>query len=270
MIFKYKHIINNSNTLLIIFQSGGRLPIEALDGVLNNTISQEKIAEYHSKYNWFKLTKNKKIDFLFLEDHFSKAYGWYIVDSGRLIYEQFNKDLEELLSRFNYKNVIAFGSSKGGYGALLYGLINSKINTVFTMVPQIEAVTYIDNHYSRWKKLFFPNKDIAIESKVNNIFFDNEFYNGREDIIYKTNVFLYTGVKDEQYLQQVRFDEFFDGKIKNKNLIVNTSNENHGAIVVDNQDFIYAMLKALYNKKRVNSERLKFIKRGLFVLDKKQ
>ena len=269
MIFKYKHINNNSNVLLIVFQSGGRLPIEALNGVLNNTISQEEISEYHSKYNWFKLTKNKKVDFLFIEDHFSKAYGWYIVDSGKLIYEKFNRDLEELLSRYNYKTTIAFGSSKGGYGALLYGLINSKINTVFTLVPQIEAVTYINNHYIRWKSLFFPEKDRNLELKINNIFFDDELFKGREEVIFNTNLYLYTGIGDEQYQQQIKFYEFYNGKIRNKNLIVNTSNDNHGAIVVDNQDFVYAMLKALYNKRKVICERLKFIKKGFYVLNKK-
>lgn len=70
MIFKYRHINNNSKTLLIIFQSGGRLPIEALDGALDGTMSQEEIAMYHKKYNWFKLTRNKGVDFLFIEDHF--------------------------------------------------------------------------------------------------------------------------------------------------------------------------------------------------------
>lgn len=269
MIFKYKHIKNNSKTLLIMFQSAGRLPIEALDGVLDNTISQEEIANYHSKYTWFKLTKNNKVDFLFIEDHFSNSYGWYILDSGKMIHEKFNEDLEKLIDTFNYNNVISFGSSKGGYGALLYGLINKNINTVFTLVPQVEAITYINNHYNRWKKLFLPEDNKELEEQVNNIMLNDELYLGREKQLYSTNLYIYTGIGDEQYKQQVKLDEFLEGKVKNKNLIVNISDEKHGPIVVDNQDFIYAMLKALYNKKKVNTKRLKLIKKGLFVLDNK-
>lgn len=186
-----------------------------------------------------------------------------------MIHKEFNEELEKLLSQFNYKNVITFGSSKGGYGALLYGLINSRVNTIFTLVPQINAVDYIDSHYSKWKKLFFPKEDLVLENKVNNVLYSEELYTTREKDLKNKNLYLYTGIGDEQYKNQMAFHDFLEGKLRNNNIIVNSSDENHGEIVVDNQDFIYAMLKALYRRERVKSNRLRFIRKGLFILNRK-
>ncbi|PTJ55382.1 hypothetical protein BU006_13515, partial [Mammaliicoccus sciuri] len=82
------------------------------------------------------------------------------------------------MEEFNiYKeHVVLYGGSKGGMGALIYGIKNKLINNVFSLVPQIHAVDYIDKKLSDYKKLFCPDGDKRTESYFNSIFFNPDMY----------------------------------------------------------------------------------------------
>lgn len=97
-------------------------------------------------------------------------------DKGKSIFNEINKDITELIKKKNYKNVTTYGSSKGGTAALLFGLINPLINNVFSLVPQIHVIKYIDKKLLKYKKLFFPEENKEVEKYFEEIFFNDDLY----------------------------------------------------------------------------------------------
>lgn len=262
---RYKHINNGSKNLIIIFQSAGRLPIDILDKILNQSISEKEVLEYHQKYNWLNISSKMKCDFLYLEDYYSKSYGWYMVDSGESIIEKLNSELTEFIKKWGYNHVTTFGSSKGGSGALLYGLINENINSVFTLVPQINMVQYINKYMAKYKKLLFPNDNLEFEKKINNIFYDENIYKTKK----QCSIYMYTGISDGEFNETLKLDNLFRKHSLNSNLIINISEKRHTPLVKDNIEFIYKMLGAIVNKSRIDEDRLIKIARGKFLLKDK-
>ena len=81
-----KYVDNDSDKLIIVFQSAGRVPQEAIISYLNKEVTDEDIGRYHEKYNWFNWTKKiEEADFYYIEDLYSGIYGWYISDFGKNI-----------------------------------------------------------------------------------------------------------------------------------------------------------------------------------------
>lgn len=235
-----KLVKNNSNKLVIVFQSRGQIPDNIMDDILVNRINKDEIAKYHKKYNWYTISEDSDADYLFIEDFFSGCYGWYMIDSGECIIEDFNNSLTEFIIKHYYHEIIAFGSSKGGTGALLYGLINPMIKKVFALVPQIRVVSYIEKHMKRYWTLFFPTHSPEIESYINEIFFNELTY---EKILnHNKDIYLYTGVGDEQFEESMRLHQLLSQKILKSNIIINISFKGHNPLVLDNLPFIESTL----------------------------
>ena len=159
---RYKFIDNGSGILIIMFQSVGQIPKDQFKNILENTVSDEEIEKYHSKYNYMKIVReNPQFDYLFVQDYYSRSYGWYLVDSGKFIFNELNDDLEEFTKKYEY--VYAFGSSKGGSGALIYGNLNKYITHTFALVPQIEIAKFVNQTLGKYKSLLFGN-DIELDT----------------------------------------------------------------------------------------------------------
>lgn len=258
--FRYKEVKNGSDKLVIVFQSAGRLSTEVLDKIIDNKISEEEVIKCHQKYNWMKLSRNKYADFLYIEDYYSRSYGWYMVNEGKLIIEQINNEISEYIKKNNYKEVTTFGSSKGGTAALLYGIINKNINNVFALVPQIEVITYLDTYMKKYKKLLFPNKDEKFENMLNNIFFNEKLYS-----IFNSNIYIYTGVNDNEFNNAIKLDNYIKHNYRNINTIVNISNKKHTPLVVDNTEFIYEMLESIVCKRKIQNKNVLKLSKGMFL-----
>lgn len=260
----YKLVRNSSKKLIIVFQSAGRIPKEVLDRLLIEDVSSSEVENYHKKYNWFDFTQIKEFDYLFIEDFYNNSYGWYMIDNSNIIIEQINQSLLECISKYEYDDVIAFGSSKGGTAALLYGLINPKINKVFSVVPQINSIKYIHKHMTKYEKLILNN---ASESTLTQI--DNIFYN--ENIIYNehskdTNIYIYTGIKDDQFYELIKLNKEVLSK-KRTTLIINNSLKKHTKLVTENYEFIKKMLNSIATSKKVDEPRLINISNRIYLLN---
>ena len=259
-----KLVSNNSKMLIIIFQSAGRITDEMFEGIKDGRISENEIEEAHKKYTWYKFSEKNYADYLFIEDYFSQSYGWYMVDAGKSIIDDFNEELENFIKSKGYTSVTSFGSSKGGTGALLYGLMNPKIDNVYALVPQVHAVTYIEKHYAPFKSLFFPDNDKEVETYFNEIFFNESIY--KEENYSNTNIYLYTGIGDEQYKETLQLNQFLSKKVKNNNIIINSSSKSHTPIVMDNIPFIRSGLKLIANRAPMEGPRLSNIREDILLL----
>lgn len=265
--FKYKLINNNKKELVVVFQSAGRITTDLFEKIINNTAKTSEIKEAHEHYSWYKLKENKYVDYLYLEDFYSNSYGWYMFDEGESIIDKLNKQLKDFIMLHGYENVTAFGSSKGGTGALLYGIKNPLINNVFSAVPQIHAVKYIDTYFKRYKELFFPEKSIKTENYFNNIFYNENIYS--EESYKDTNIYIYTGVGDEQFQEALDFNIFLSTKNINNNVIINSSQKRHTPIVMDNIPFIRSALKIIHSRDVLKGPRLFNIDRRSYILNDK-
>ncbi|MBO1218482.1 hypothetical protein [Mammaliicoccus sciuri] len=261
---EYKLVSNNKKDLIIIFQSAGRIPKETFEKILRNDVSKSEVKKLHEKYTWFKFSEYDYVDYLYLEDFYSSSYGWYMFDAGHSIIDELNKELYDFIIKNEYKNVTAYGSSKGGTGALIYGIKNKLINNVFSLVPQIHAVDYIDKKLSDYKKLFFPDGDKKTENYFNSIFFNPDMYN--EKNCENTNIFLYTGVGDEQFNETLEFNKYLNNKNINNNIIINSSLKKHNEIVMDNVPFVRSALKLIALRKEMKGPRLYNIDDNILIL----
>lgn len=156
---------------------------------------------------------------------------------------------------------------KGGTAALLYGLINPYINNVFSLVPQVHVVKYIDNKLSKYKSLFFPLNYEEKEDYFENIFFNQDLY--IEENFTNTNIYFYTGVNDEQFEDLLELHQLLDSKQCNNNIIINTSLKTHNRIVTENVPFIKSALKIITNHRFMRGPRLKRINNNVLLLKDK-
>ena len=258
-----KHFQNGRKTLVIVFQNAAKPLNEAIPNIYLNKISQAEVSEMHEQYTWIKFAKTcSKVDYLFVKDHFSSVYGWYIMDEGKFIYEEFNKQLTMFIKKNKYKRVISFGSSKGGTGALLYGLINPFITDVFSLVPQINVATFINKLCPNEKSLFFHNS-LEFEQKVNNLFYSSDLYNDYS----QTNINFYTGSQDIQFNNLLEYRKFLKDKNIVSKLYLNRSDEKHTRLVNQYTNFIYSFLEDLIEEEDRRTNRLTYqISEECFIL----
>lgn len=264
---KGKLINNNSKTLTIVFQSAGRISSELFDRIYKKENVKEEVENAHKKYTWFKFSNASYSDFYFIEDYYSQSYGWYMFDEGKSIINELNEDLTNLIIENGYTNVTTFGSSKGGTAALLYGLLNPHIDNVFSLVPQIHVVDYINLRLAKYKKLFFPKQDEEIESYFDNIFFNENLYKNLS--LKSTNIYFYTGVNDEQFDDLLTLNQKLDNRNCNNNIIINTSLKKHNGIVMENVPFVKSALEIITKKNFLKGPRLKRINSNTLLLKDK-
>lgn len=255
-----KYINNNSKEIIIIFQSAGRIPIGDLKKILTNEVTEETIRNHHKRHTWVKFANNNpQFDYIFVEDYYSKCYGWYMIDSGKIIIDDINKNLDEFFMDKSYDKVIAYGSSKGGTAALLYGIINKYITHVFSLVPQIEVSTYFNRYYRAYKKLFFGTTELEKNENVrkNEYILNNFLYDKSNDVLNKqTQFIIYTGPNDKQFKQLMTFYN----KIKdadNLKIVINMSNDVHDSLVFENLDFIYNILANIIDPNIIENTTIK-------------
>lgn len=262
-----KLVNNNSSKLTIVFQSAGRISHNLFNKILNEEASYNEVKEAHEKYTWFKFSNDSYSDYFFIEDYYSKSYGWYMFDEGESVINEINEDITDLINSKKYETVTTYGSSKGGSAALLFGIINPKIDNVFSLVPQVHVIKYINEKLSKYKELFFPKDNNHLESYFENIFFDDEIYNQKD--LSQTEIYFYTGVNDEQFEDLLELHKLLDEKKCNNNIIINTSLKLHNGIVMDNVPFIKSALKLITNDKLMKGPRLKRINSNVLLLKDK-
>lgn len=96
-LIKGKFVNNNSENLVIVFQAAGVLSKEDFECIVDGKMSKEELNLKHQKYSWYKFSETDYADYFFIEDQFSSSYGWYMIDSGKSIIQEFNKELEKLI-----------------------------------------------------------------------------------------------------------------------------------------------------------------------------
>ncbi|MBA3926768.1 hypothetical protein [Listeria rustica] len=193
--FNGKHIQNQSDTLVVIFQGVFTKTNEAYaTRIVNGQMPDENVKNLHSYYHFMKVSmRNETRDYLYLEDYYSKLYGWYLFDNGRFIYEELSAQLNEFIEKHGYKHVYLVGSSKGGVGAILMALHCPSVEQVYTMVPDLRIST--DGFGESGRRLFF-NQDAAFEKQVKTIFEGEEIFKAFKKQEKKARFFFFTGVRD--------------------------------------------------------------------------
>lgn len=231
---KYTYINNNKNKLIIVFSSfmnDKGYSSEQLQAKISFPSLPVDLLEY---------------DFIYIKDTYSRTFGWYAIDNGKEIYLELSAEISEFITNNNYdkEDVIAFGSSKGGFGALLHGLISPNIGTVYTAVPQVDFSTY------------FHQKNLVNDTRFSDLQNYSEVTN---KILYSivmdsdTKVFFYTGINDfmlEKQIEYIRFlRDFLDEEIE---IHLCVGNETHSQLVIDNNKQLLLGLKNCLTHKKLN------------------
>lgn len=236
-----KHLKNGSRTLVLVFQNAAKPLNEAIPKIFKKEINQEQVAQMHEHYTWIKFAERvTEADYLFIKDHFSSVYGWYFINSGQMFYKQFNDELTQFIQKHEYQKVIAFGSSKGGTGALLYGLINPHITDVLSLVPQIQVADFINALCPNEKSLFFSGDEI-FEKQVNQLFYSSALYRKKNNC----RISFYTGISDIQFTQLIHYRQFLKEQGISTNLYLNRGNEKHTRLVNQYTPYIHGALEDL-------------------------
>lgn len=236
-----KYFQNGSRTLVLVFQNAAKHLNNAIPQIYSGEINQNEVAEMHNHYTWIKFAERViRADYLFVKDHFSSVYGWYFIDGGKMIYEQMNVELSNFIQKHDYERVIAFGSSKGGTGALIYGLTNPYVTNVFSLVPQIHVSSFINNLCPKEKSIFF-GKDIYFEEQVNQFFYNPLLYTHK----HTSKILFYTGIKDIQFKELIQYRDFLYAKGIANEMILNRTNERHTRLVNQFTPFIFSVLEGI-------------------------
>lgn len=241
-----KHIINGSDTLVLVFQNAAKPLNDAIPDIYNGKIEQSEVAEMHERYTWMKFAERvPKADYFFIKDHFSSVYGWYLMDNGQFIHHEFNNALTDFIKENNYKRVVSFGSSKGGTAALLYGMMNPCITDVFSLIPQIHVATFINNLCPKEKSLFF-GQNKKFEKQVDNILFEENLY----ETFVEKRIYFYSGILDIQFDPLLQYRDFLEARGIQTELFLNRSDERHTRLVNQYAPFIYGILEDLIDQSR--------------------
>ncbi len=250
---QYEHINNGRRALIIVFQTAATISDDDRRRIAERNIEASEVARLHEKYKWWNLTKEyPQADYLFVSDYYSQSFGWYVMDSGEWFHREWNAELEHFLEKASYERVIAFGTSKGGSAALLYGMMNRHISHVFSCVPQIEIATYWRTYLPHLIDLILGETDPDLrERELNELFWDDSI----RQHVQHTKFLLYTGVCDNQFDQLMKFRREWDGPAP-LNIILNTSDEIHGAIVSKHRDLIHEVLFSLVEDRPISHTQL--------------
>jgi len=248
---EYHYIDNGSDTLYVIFQSLGCLPVGTFAKIKNEEITYAELKEHHKSYNWMKLAiNNKQFDYLFIEDFYSHSYGWYMLDHGRFVYETLNNELEKFLADKSpkYTKIVFFGSSKGGTGSLLLGMMNKYATHIFSLVPQIEVGRYISKLYGVYSYLFL-NNDPLVELQANLVI---PQISQQSEISKSKKFVIYTGENDEQFKNIIQIYNTLLRRNIDVTLLYNPSKEAHTPLVTNHSEKLQQTLLNLTSHNGLN------------------
>lgn len=202
--FQGKHIQNDSDTLIVVFQGAyTKLKEEYITKVFQGVIPQEEVEKAHLQYHFFKLSDTfKTVDFFFLEGYYNKLYGWYMMEHGRFIFNEISDHLTNFIKEYNYKRVVLIGSSKGGVGAILIGLTNPLIDEVFCMIPDLRVNTEPLGDLANLN-LFMGNS--KFKDQVKNIFKNEQLFSLLDAKKKETEFTFLTGVHDYGFQDLANF-----------------------------------------------------------------
>lgn len=244
-----KHINNGSDTLVIVLQGVFSKTNEMYaKKIIKNQITNESVKNLHEYYHFMKLSqKSEDRDYLYLQDYYSKLYGWYIFDNGKFIYTELSKKIEQFIRKNNYKKIYLIGSSKGGAGAILMALHNNFIDKVFAMVPDLRIST--DGFGDSGKHLFF-NDDKIFEEQVKNIFKSDTIFEYVEHAIKKPNFYFFTGVRDYGFKELVNFHRKLNEKLNiNSQLLILPTPELHNPLIKNHTNLVTSLIQNLDQEK---------------------
>lgn len=236
---------NGSHILLIAFQSAGRITQEEMPKVISGEIDQREVAEKHLRLNWKNINNNlniPKVDILFVTDHLSRSYGWYVMDGGEFVHEEINASLSKFLDGRDYRKVVTFGSSKGGTAALLFGHMNEHVSDIISLVPQIKIGQYWRKYYKNSLGLISGSSDPKLVMEKLDKLLPN--VTSRANPSGKRFI-LYTGTHDDQFREIMQYSNYLTEKKINSELYVNALSQKHTPLVTENLDTIYHLVESV-------------------------
>ncbi|CAM4066295.1 hypothetical protein LIBO111022_02825 [Listeria booriae] len=242
--FEGKHIKRGSDTLIVVFQGAfTKFNEEYANKIVAGTVSPESIQDTHTYYHFHKLSEQiTQLDFFFIEDYYSQLYGWYMFDHGELIIRSFNDKLSQFICKHNYKEVVLIGSSKGGVGSTLYGLINPYVTKVFGMVPDLRISTAPYGESGR--KLFF-NNDANFEKKVKDF---QGLLSSYPVTVENKKFYFYTGMRDYGFQQLVELNKYLYRKYGyDSHLIIMPTPDSHGPLIKEHANLINHIIHDVIN-----------------------
>ncbi|KGL39087.1 hypothetical protein BMT55_00860 [Listeria newyorkensis] len=249
-----RHLKNGSKHLILVFQSVSKKILDEIPSVLDGTADHAKIKKLHERYNWMNFCMDyKESDYLFVQDYFSDSYGWYLFDGGKAIYNELNQELEQFIKKHGYEKVIAFGSSKGGTGALVYGVLNPYITDVFSLVPQVKVSNFIDRYHATEKEAFYRG-NTELEEEVDTFFFDPKNY--QQEAIKNTTFHLYTGKNDMQFAELMAFKDYLQAHNVRVKMIVNSFRKSHSPLVTEHTELVYQTIRDINESRTLTSPEL--------------
>lgn len=215
----YKFINNNSNTIIIIFNS--------------NEYNKDKY-EFENYFN--KFFEKKKPNFLYLRDIFCSWY-YYGIKGFSINFEDTIEKINKIIFNNNISKKIILGSSSGGYASLYFGI---KLNAdyIISFSPQVELYHSRKLYYNKFKD--FKNKFDDEKKKTFDIYkLINESKNKIFIFWVKSSDFYNISQKENRYIYQNLNDE------KSYNLIKNNNNIEHFFIEHTNHcDIAYKSIKS--------------------------
>lgn len=236
----FKLIDNNSNKLMIIFQSAGRVP----DELFCQNLSYSDLDKYHNRLNYGKLASDKMYNYLYVKDNYNYAYGYYITDQGMIIIEALKNAINEIIAP--YDEVYTFGTSKGGAAAIIYGNLINKCNHIIAGVPIIDQFDYIKN-----------NQPVLLDEVASGKIAENLLKTQVSDTLKngKVNTLIISGKSDIDYAHLS--EDKIGSKVK---VLLADDTLKHTPIVLENIDFMYACLYVKDKEKLSAFEQYGYIK----------
>ncbi|MBA3925425.1 hypothetical protein [Listeria rustica] len=238
-----KHIQNQSDTLVVIFQGVFTKTNEAYaDRIVQKQIPDEEVKNLHSYYHFMKVSmRNEARDYLYLEDYYSQLYGWYLFDHGRFIYEELSEQLSRFIKDQGYRHVYLVGSSKGGVGAIMMALHCPEIDNVYTMVPDLRISTTGFGESGR--HLFF-NQDAAFEAEVKTIFEREKTFEKFAKFDKKARFFFFTGVRDYGFRPVTDFhNKLMDDFQAESHLLILPTPEPHSPLIKNHPNLMNHLIQ---------------------------
>lgn len=210
----YKFVNNNSNILIIVFNS--------------NNYSLNKFEFENYLNNLFKNYKNIP-SFLFLKDIYLQWYSNGIKNFSNS-YEDTIIKINNYVKKYNFNNLICMGSSSGGYASLYFGC-KLNVNNIICFSPQIELTKSVNLYYNKFRRKYnsFNNEK---KNKFNLVKLINNYNNNIYIFWVNYKNFFNISKRENTYVYQNLNDEYSYNLLKNHSSINHyfADNCNHGDV----------------------------------------
>lgn len=222
----FKHLKNNSDKLLIVFSSANKF-----DQTTN-------ITHLNRNYSWYKnFSEESEFDVLFISDNLFQPYGWYCFSGVVSTIEYINRFITNFVEKHSYKQVYSFGTSKGGTGALLYGILNDSIDVIITGIPIIAVKDYIRQNANLHQHYEHFYREFLVSSETDKF---NHIFDGVES---NKPIYFITTEGDSHFRYQKKFLE--NTKITNMKIFLDIEKDGHGKAVINHALSIISFVKIL-------------------------